>query len=330
MTTMAIPATYFDGRTSRGHAAELSVQAGVAIVSGDMQRQCPLSDLRVSERTRHAARKVTFPDGAYLEIGDDKAFRDLLDTTGHRDSMVVRMQQSWRGALAACAITVAVLLLGYLYGLPAIAKIAARMLPQSAERAIGREALRFLDKQMLGPSVLPAAQRDAIAARFALLAPPPNGAPPFHIVFRSSSVGPNAFALPPDRIVVTDEIVALIDDDDGLEGILAHELGHLRGRHLTRQIIQTSAVGAVAGALVGDISSLVAGIPTMMLYLKYSRDAEREADDYAVAMLKANGIAPAALASAFEKLKKAAGEPPPYLSSHPSAEERIERIRNTR
>jgi predicted Zn-dependent protease len=232
--------------------------------------------------------------------------------------------------LAACAITVAVLLLGYLYGLPAIAKIAARMLPQSAERAIGREALRFLDKQMLGPSVLPAAQRDAIAARFALLAPPPNGAPPFHIVFRSSSVGPNAFALPPDRIVVTDEIVALIDDDDGLKGILAHELGHLHERHLTRQIIQTSAVGAVAGALVGDISSLVAGIPTMMLYLKYSRDAEREADDYAVAMLKANGIAPAALASAFEKLKKAAGEPPPYLSSHPSAEERIERIRNTR
>ncbi|WP_336493096.1 M48 family metalloprotease, partial [Methylobacterium nigriterrae] len=68
----------------------------------------------------------------------------------------------------------------------------------------------------------------------------------------------------------------------------------------------------------------------MMLYLKYSRDAEREADDYAIAMLKANGVSPAALASAFEKLERKTGEPSPYLSSHPPADERIERIRNAR
>jgi predicted Zn-dependent protease len=326
---MVISATYFDGKTSRGHAVELSVQSGMAVIGGRVQRQCPLVDLRVSERMRHAGRKVTFPDGAYLEILDDVAFNALLDTTGHRDSMVVRIQQSWRGALLACLITVAVLLLGYLYGLPAIAKVAAGMLPPAVERAIGHEALRFLDTRMLGPSALPAKRRDAIAARFAALAPP-NGAPPFHIVFRSSGAGPNAFALPPDQIVLTDEIVTLIDDEDGLKGILAHELGHLHERHLTRQIIQTSAVSAVAAALVGDVSSVVAGIPAMMLYLKYSRDAEREADDYAIAMLKANGISPAALASAFEKLERKTGEPSPYLSSHPPADERIERIRNAR
>lgn len=327
---MAIPATYFDGKTSRGHSVKLSVQSGMAIIGGDVQRQCPLLELHVSERMRNAGRKVTFPDGAYLEIDDSTAFDKLLDETGHRDSFVVRLQQSGRGALVACAVTVTVLLMGYLYGLPVIAKLAAKLLPPAVERAIGRETLHFLDSRMLAPTGLPVEQRKAIIAHFASLAPLHPDSPRYEIVFRKSRVGPNAFALPSGQIVLTDDIVALMGDGDGLMGILAHELGHLHEHHLTRQIIQTSAVGAVTAALFGDVSSLVAGIPTMMLYMKYSRDAEREADDYAVAMLKVNDISPMTLASAFEKLEQKTGRPSPYLSTHPPADERIERIRHAR
>lgn len=327
---MGIPAIYFDGKTSRRLAVELSVEDSIAIIAGEAQRQCPLDELHVSERMRNAGRKVTFPDGAYLEIDDSTAFDKLLDETGHQDSFVVRLQQSGRGALVACAITVTVLLTGYLYGLPVIAKLAAKLLPPAVERAIGHETLHFLDSRMLAPSGLPAEQRKAIIAHFASLAPPYPDSPRYEIVFRKSRAGPNAFALPSGQIVLTDDIVTLMGDGDGLMGILAHELGHLHEHHLTRQIIQTSAVGAVTAALFGDVSSLVAGIPTMMLYMKYSRDAEREADDYAVAMLKANGISPMTLASAFEKLEQKTGRPSPYLSSHPPADERIERIRNAR
>jgi Zn-dependent protease with chaperone function len=327
---MGIPAIYFDGKTSRRLAVQLSVESGIAIITGEAQRQCPLTELHVSERMRDADRKVTFPDGAYLEISDSATFDKLLEETGHRDSFVVRLQQSGRGALIACAITVAVLLTGYLYGLPVIARFAAKLLPPAAERAIGRETLHFLDSRMLAPSKLPEEQRKAIIARFASLTAPHPAAPRYDIVFRKSRIGPNAFALPSGQIVLTDDIVALIGDGDGLMGILAHELGHLHEHHLTRQIIQTSAVGAVTAVLFGDVSSLVAGIPTMMLYMKYSRDAEREADDYAVAMLKANGISPMALASAFKKLGQQTDQSSSYLSSHPSSEERIERIRNAR
>jgi len=327
---MGIPAIYFDGKTSRRLAVRLSVESGIAIVTGEAQRQCPLTELHVSERMRNADRKVTFPDGAYLEIGDSAAFDKLLEETGHRDSFVVRLQRSGRGALIACAITVAVLLTGYLYGLPVIAKLAAKLLPPAAERAIGRETLQFLDSRMLAPSKLPAEQREAIIARFASLTAPHPAAPRYDIIFRKSQIGPNAFALPSGQIVLTDDIIALVGDGDGLMGILAHELGHLHEHHLTRQIIQTSAVGAVSAVLFGDVSSLVAGIPTMMLYMKYSRDAEREADDYAVAMLQANGISPTALALAFEKLEQKTGQSSSYLSSHPSPEERIKRIRNAR
>lgn len=324
---MTVPALYFDGKTSRPLAVELSVQGGLACISGEAQRQCRLSELRVSERLNRAARKVTFPDGAYLEILDNAAFHLLLDETGHRDSLVVRAQQSWRGTLVACVITIALLVVSYLYLLPALSKMAAQRLPEEVQRAIGRNALDFLDKQILAPSQLPAARQEAIVARFRSLIPPREGVPLYRIVFRKSRIGPNAFALPSGIIVLTDDIVTLVDNDDAVMGILAHELGHVHERHLLRRMIQGSAIGAVATVLFGDVSSVVANIPTLLLDLRYSREAEREADDYAIAMLKANGIALSNLILVFEKLKQAGGDAVPYLSSHPPAAERIARIR---
>lgn len=322
---MRIPALYFDGVSSRCHRVELSVQEGIAAISGDVHRQAPLSELRVSERARHAKRKVTFPDGAYLEVLDNTAFAALLAQTGHREPLVVKMQQSWRLTLIALAAVIAVLVLGYLYGLPAASKAIVGVLPEKAERSIGNEALGFLDKHMLAPSVLPMERQQAIAARFGALAAPP-GTPHYELIFRKSRVGPNAFALPSGHIILTDDIVKLAADDDAVMGILAHELGHLHERHLLRRLIESSAIGIVATALSGDVSSVIANIPTLMLDMKYSRDAEREADDYAMAMLRANGIAVSKLAQVFEKLGEQAVDPLPYFSSHPATSERIARI----
>lgn len=324
---MAIPALYFDGKTSRKLSVELSVEAGIAQITGDIQRNCPIDMLRVSERARHASRKVTFPDGAYLEVLGNAEFNALLAATGYEDSFVVGMQQSWRGTLIACLITIALLLLGYLYGLPAASEAIAKALPEKIERSIGRETLGVLDRQFLLPSQLSVEQRDGIVNRFKALTPPKQGAPAYEIVFRKSRIGPNAFALPSGQIVLTDEIVKLVDSDDAVIGILAHELGHLHERHLMRRIIQSSAIGATAAVIFGDISSVVAVLPTIMLDLKYSRDAEREADDYAIAMLKKNGMSLSTLIMVFEKLDKKSGNQNPYLSSHPVAYERITRIR---
>jgi len=104
----------------------------------------------------------------------------------------------------------------------------------------------------------------------------------------------------------------------------------LHERHLTRRILQSSAIGAVATVMYGDVSSVVANIPTLMLDLKYSRDAETEADDFAITMLKQNGISRSALIRTFEKLDKDSSNRAPYLSSHPPTSDRIERIRSAR
>lgn len=326
-TAAGIAASYFDGKTSRRHAVKLQVRGELAILSGESQRQCPLAQLHVSERTSKAARKVTYPDGAYLEIINHAAFAAMLADTGHRDGMVVTLQQSWRGSLIALGVTVVVLILGYLYALPLAAQLFAHALPVSIERNISREALTYVDGKLFSPSALPAARRQQISERFAALRAPRPDAPPYTLLFRKSKIGPNAFALPSGQIVLTDEIVTLLDNDEAVMGVLAHELGHLHERHLMRRLIQNSTIAATATVLLGDVSAVIATIPTLLLDMRYSRDAEREADDYAIAMFKANDLPLASLARVFEKLDGNKEPGNPYLSSHPSGAERVERIR---
>lgn len=329
--TPQLAARYFDGKTSRLHRVTLTVTDGMAHLSGDVARSTPLAGLRVSERARHAARKVSFEDGAWLEVDDRAAFDQLLAATGHRDSHVVRAQQSWRGVLLALALTVVVLASSYLYLLPAAASWVASILPVAVERQLGQGVLDLFDKKILAPTRLPAARQDQLRRQFAAMTAPEADAPSWTLVFRSSRIGPNAFALPSGDIVMTDQLVALLGDDQAVMGVLAHELGHLHRRHLTRRLVQSSAVAATTWLIFGDVSALLTALPTVALDMKYSRDAEYEADDYAVSMLRHNGIHPEHMAQSFIKLAKASGDDgPSYLSSHPATDERIARIRAAR
>ncbi|WEF31238.1 M48 family metallopeptidase [Pseudoduganella chitinolytica] len=325
-----VPGRYYDGITSRAHRVVLRVENGEACLAGEAERRVPLAQVRVSERTAHAPRKLTFADEACFEPDQRAALEALLHATGHRDSAVVRMQQSWRAVVIALGTLLLVLAVGYLYVLPAGAKLAARLLPVSVERQLGQGLLGVLDRRVFDASKLPAARRAALAQAFARMAPPRDGAPPYQLVFRHSRIGPNAFALPSGDIVLTDQLVELLRDDHAILATLAHELGHLHERHLTRRLIQGSVVAAAGTVLFGDASALVAGLPALALDLRYSREAEQEADDYAAAMLRRNGIGLVHLErlfTALQELEDELGAPPPYLSSHPPSAERLARLR---
>lgn len=304
-----IEAVYYDGRSSRAHPVWFSVDAGVAQVSGDgIERSAPLNELRVSEPMGAAPRLVTFSDGAFCEIRQHQAFKELLERHGHRDRPVVRWQFNFWRVYAALAATVAVLTSAYLWGLPWLAQTAAQAMPEEVVRQIGSVSLENLDKHMFEASELPAARQDEIRSQFAQLRFPESDgrSPRYQIHFRRGGwIGANALALPSGDIVVTDELVALADRDEQILGVLAHEMGHVRYRHGLQMLVQGSAVGLIAAWMVGDISSLLATLPTALAQLAYSRELESQADDYAIATLKANHISPAHLADMLEHLAAA-------------------------
>jgi len=163
--------------------------------------------------------------------------------------------------------------------------------------------------------------------------------PPHHLEFRSSeAIGANAFALPDGTVIVTDQLITLADNDEEILAVLAHELGHVTERHPMRQLLQSSVVGLAMTWYLGDISSLLAAAPTLLLESNYSRNFERRADRYAANMLRMNGIAPERLADMLEKLEtshhgaKESIEQPSrivqFFSTHPDTGERIRDLRS--
>ena len=157
------------------------------------------------------------------------------------------------------------------------------------QNRLGRDALVFLDRIILEPSELEAAEKQRLR-RLAMPALVAAGFADTDLQFRKS-IGPNALTLPDGTIVITDELVDLANDDQ-LLAVVYHELGHLEGRHILRRTLQNSFLVLGVFFLTGDVNSveLLLAIPTVVMNSAYSRDFEREADRYALEKLIANEI----------------------------------------
>jgi hypothetical protein len=143
----------------------------------------------------------------------------------------------------------------------------------------------------------------------------------------------NAFALPGGPIFVHSGLIEAADNEGHVVGVLAHEIGHVALRHATNQaskanLIQLPAV--LAGAAIGQESVLAQlgqlglGLGVNSLLLKYSRDAERQADAFGARLMAQAGYNPLEMARFFEKLEAEGGpRAPEFLSSHPNPGNRV-------
>lgn len=305
-----IDAIYFDGASTRRHPVTLVIQQRVLAMRGaGLRRNARLSQLRIAERLEHAPWLLHFPDGGHLEISD-AGFEDVLQENRYRLPRVVRWQQNWPLALVSLVGVVALLLAAYLWGVPWVAERVARQLPVSVERGLGESSLAELEKQrMLGPSRLPPAMQMRLRAAFGALRQPRAEHTAYRLEFRASDerIGANAFAMPGGIIVMTDLMVVAAGSDEAVLGVLSHELGHVQRRHTMRGLMQTAGVAVIVNLAVGDVSSLLAMAPAFLLEQNYSRDFEREADQYAIDMMQANRQPLAPLADMFERM--ASGRP---------------------
>ena len=333
----SLPATWYDGRGSRGRDAQLSQPAAATlrVESEGMAVEFAVADVTLSPRLGSMARTLALPGEGHLDMADSPLLDQWIPTSSRIEAAAHWLEQRRTAALASAAVTVLAVVFFFQVGLPWMANRLAPAIPSAMERSISKQAMALIDRVHLSPSQLPQDRREALQREFtALVAGLPREAD-FRLEFRDApKLGPNAFALPDGLVVVTDQLVELVESDAELVAVLAHEAGHHEHRHGMRQALQSSAVVVVAGFLFGDLSgtgSLSVSIPVLLLESGFSRDHEREADVFAFALLKRRGRSPEDFATAMSRLSKHYGEKDmgavSYLSTHPASAERIEAAR---
>lgn len=335
MSAVAAPPTLtarlYDGRSARPQVVDLQIDAAGVVVRGEaFERRFDWSSVQVSERLQHAPRVIRFADGTFGEVADQASLDALLASAGYRDSWVAGSQRRWGHVLGATALLLATLFAIYRWGLPLAADRVASRIPPTLEARIGAQATKFVEERF-APTKSSGAQADRAWRIFDSIVP--TDGRDFRLVLRDGgAIGANAFALPGGTVVVTDQLLELSPNDAALAGVLAHEIGHVERRHLLRQLISGTVVGAVATLLAGDTSSVMVALPAVLADLSYSRDMEREADAYAVDLLKKKSIPIGPFADFLQQLQTAhrsGGDPgwARYLQTHPDTGDRVAAIR---
>lgn len=316
-------------------AARLSSEGRLLIVTADGAElaNAPVNGVTVSSRLGGLNRKLEFPDGGVFETPDNDAV-DFL--TRRRGGTLARLEASWRLALAAIVLVGLGAAWFVYYGVPWGARLLALRTPPGIARLVTDQTLAVLDKRLLLPTHLSAERQKDILDRFTRVAGWQKSGRRYALLLRDAPhIGPNAFALPDGRVVMTDQLAALSHDDTELDGIFAHEMSHVNHAHGLQSVYQASLVPAAIAFVTGDASQaghVATILPGILLQSAYSRAFEQTADDDANTELRARGEDPAQLAGLLERLEHQScgksGCLPSWLGSHPATAARALRLRH--
>lgn len=230
-----------------------------------------------------------------------------------------------RGVLFALALIVGIVAaVGLVWSsVTPLSRAIANVVPLEFERALnGRveEAFAELHCESAEARVV----LDELVLR---VAGPEHGLPPVHVLDIEI---PNAFALPGGGIVFTRGLLTAAKHPDEVAGILAHEIQHVRQRHVMTSMIRGTLLTALWAVTVGDYSGLLVIEPStafQIATLQFSREDEASADRGALEMLDAAKIRRDGLSDFFGRLAVEAGDAPEWLSTHPPPADRAEASR---
>jgi len=149
-------------------------------------------------------------------------------------------------------------------------------------------------------------------------------------VFRSPTI--NAFCMPGGKIAIFTGIIDKLRlTDDELAMIMGHEIAHALREHARERVAKTNLArfGAVAvSVLLGEAAGQLAQVGGGLYGLKFGRNDETEADLIGMEIAARAGYDPRAGISLWEKMSRVAkGQPPQWMSTHPSHSTRIDTIR---
>ena len=283
----------FDGASARARSVSASRTADALLLAGgDYADEVPLGVLRRDRaRDRLTLHRTDFPDWRLvLPAGDEWA--DLPRLHG-----MSRRQWGWLGgSIAGVAAFIAVFAL---FG-NRILMLAAPLVPQSVTQKIGRNYAEMIaggDKACLSPE-----GQAALAKLVARVRPRTGFVEPVEV--RVANIpDTNAFTFPGGQVIILAGLLQKAEGPDEVAGVLAHEFGHVQKRHANQALIRHFGLDVFLQGLGGSLGSVAA----TGLFLTNSRDAEREADAEAIAMLHDADVSTLGTARFFARMEGKSG-----------------------
>jgi Zn-dependent protease with chaperone function len=333
---MKVEAVYFDGETARNNRVVACLETPGLVFSGE---DVPLQKWSLAGLTAidppHAGQSLRLAHkrwpGMRLIISDQGFIEQLLTRAPHLKGGFNPQRGLHLFLLIGGGLSV---LAGLIYlALNFAPQRLAVLLPDAWRQRVGEQMEASL-VQKAKVCQTPDGIR-AIAAMLKHLAEGTPDIPPLRVRVYDIPIM-NAFALPGGHVVLTHGLLREATEPGEVAGVLAHEIGHVTHHHPEQQMIRVAGmqvlISVATGTSGGNDASSLAGLAAI---LKSSRDAENEADAYAIAMLSAARIDPLALKHFLEKILKEEGKFSGGLfshwgtifSTHPITAERIAQIK---
>jgi predicted Zn-dependent protease len=215
---------------------------------------------------------------------------------------------------------------------PVTGKNELSLVSEDQEIQMGKEAAQQVE-QSIGFYKDPALQAyvSGIGMKMAKASERPELPWEFHVV-NDASV--NAFALPGGFIFVTRGLMTAINDEAELATVIGHEIGHVTNRHSVQQMskAQVAQLGLGIGSILSSDVAKLAGIASQglgILFLKYSRDAENQADKAGFRYALNQNYDVREMANVFQTLDRISatsggGKLPEWLATHPDPGTRVQ------
>jgi Zn-dependent protease with chaperone function len=323
-------AVYYDGTSSRRHTVTLAFNDQLEI-GEDRQALAVWSytDIRRVDGPSGTLRvtSLTAPALARLEIRDTAVASELISRCAQLDENFpgqrgVAAIVGW--SLAAAVSIVCVVLLG----VPLAADRLAPLVPEAFERRLGDVAEGQVKVLFGGKTCDNAAGQSAFAKLVKTVRQSAGLDPAIQAAVLATPV-PNAFALPGGKIYLFSGLLAKAENADEIAGILAHELGHLKHRDNTRNLIYNGGTSFLIGLLFGDItgSGTLIFASRSLVTASHSREAEQNADTFAIEVMHGLGRSPKGMGELmFRVTGKEVDKNLSILSSHPLTEDRLQRM----
>ena len=338
----------FDGKNPDKTSLSLIVSGeGICHLSNKPNSNFKFSKIAISPRIADSTRFLTLPDGRLFESLNNDTI-DQLITSFHTSKHSEINTDKWILKTGVMLFFLALTWAGLHFGVPALTYKVAMTVPEKMLIESGQEAMKNFDKKSFAESKLSKKRQKEVRKLFNNILPVEHKKLAYKLHFRSApKIGANAFALPSGDIIITDDLIKLSANNNEIKSILLHEIAHVELRHGVQGTIKSSAILLLVVAATGDvtsISTLLLGVPALLLDSSYNRKMEWDADSYSLTRMKVHHIDPIAFSNILEKLVKShiakdassikvnrddkyEDGSEGYWSSHPPSKERIDRMK---